>query len=188
MESSTSPAFLSGLPDIAEKPEDTPSSVGRERCIPSMGVLALPLALATMMTSMTTSRDPFLVAQDMTALAEEARGEEWSSLLPATTSSFEEVSQVSEAEAANRTRLTLLARQYVAGKLSIEEEARLAIVAERVRRLIPRVTVEDFEALEHILSVEYRELVLGVIAALEEKKGSSTGNPQKNRSEGRVVS
>jgi hypothetical protein len=61
------------------------------------------------------------------------------------------VSEVSDAEAANHTRLTLLARQYVAGKLSIEEEARLAIVAERVRRLIPRVTVEDFEALERIL-------------------------------------
>jgi hypothetical protein len=151
MDSSTSPAFLSALPDIAEKPEDTPSSVGRERRIPSMGVLALPLALATMMTSLTASRDPFQVAQDMTALAEEARGEEWSSLLPATTSSFEEVSEVSDAEAANHTRLTLLARQYVAGKLSIEEEARLAIVAERVRRLIPRVTVEDFEALERIL-------------------------------------
>ncbi len=151
MEASTSPAFLSALPDIAEKPEDTPSSVGGEQRIPSMGVLVLPLALATMMTSMTVSRDPFLVAQDMTALTEEARGEEWSSRRPATMSSFEEVSQVSEAETANHTRLTLLARQYVAGKLSIEEEARLAIVAERVRRLIPRVTVEDFEALEHIL-------------------------------------
>ncbi len=82
MEASTSPAFLSALPDIAEKPEDTPSSIGKERRIPPMGVLALPLALATMMTPITTSRDPFLISQDITALAEEARGEEWSSLLP----------------------------------------------------------------------------------------------------------
>ena len=151
MESSTAPVFLSALPDIAEKPEDTPSSVGRERRIPSMGALALPLALATMMTSLTVSGDPLLVLHDRTALAEEARGEELSLLPPAATSSFEEVSQGSEAEAANRTRLALLARQYVTGKLSMEDEARLAIVAERVRRFIPRVTVEDFEALERIL-------------------------------------
>ena len=151
MESSTSPTLLSALPDIAEKPEDTPRSVGRERHIPPMGALALPLALTTTMTPMTASRDPFLISQAMTALAEEARGKEFSSLLPTTVFLHEEVSQVSEAEAANRTRLILLARQYVAGKLSIEEEARLAIVAERVRRLIPRVTVEDFEALERVL-------------------------------------
>ena len=35
--------------------------------------------------------------------------------------------------------------------MSTEEEARLAIVTERVRRLIPRVTVEDMEALESIV-------------------------------------
>jgi hypothetical protein len=35
-------------------------------------------------------------------------------------------------------------------KLSPEEDARLSIVTERVRRLIPRVTVEDFESLERI--------------------------------------
>ena len=51
----------------------------------------------------------------------------------------------------NRTRLELLARQYVSGELSPEEEARLAIVSERVRHLIPRVTTEDFEMLERIL-------------------------------------
>ncbi len=68
-----------------------------------------------------------------------------------TMSAAEEASQVSEAEVANRTRLALLARQYEAARLSIEEEARLAIVTERVRRLIPRVTVDDFEALEAIL-------------------------------------
>jgi len=44
----------------------------------------------------------------------------------------------------------LLAREYVSGQLSTEEEARLAIVTERVRKLIPRVTVEDFEKLEEI--------------------------------------
>ncbi len=51
---------------------------------------------------------------------------------------------------ANRIRLELLARLYVSKKLSAEEDARLAIVKEKVRRLIPRVTVEEFEALEEI--------------------------------------
>jgi hypothetical protein len=71
-------------------------------------------------------------------------------------SPFEEASQVSEAEVANRTWLILLARQYEADRLSMEEEARLAIVAERVRRFIPRVTVEDFETLEGILEEAQR--------------------------------
>jgi hypothetical protein len=56
----------------------------------------------------------------------------------------------SDAESANKVRLALLARSYVAGQMSTEEEARLAIVTERVRRLIPRVTAEDMEALEGI--------------------------------------
>ncbi len=55
------------------------------------------------------------------------------------------------AETHNQTRFELLARQYEAGELSPKEEARLAIVTERVRRLIPRVDVEDFEMLEQIL-------------------------------------
>jgi hypothetical protein len=61
----------------------------------------------------------------------------------------EQSPEISQADAVNRTRLELLARQYV-NKLSPEEDARLSIVTERVRRLIPRVTVEDFETLERI--------------------------------------
>jgi hypothetical protein len=67
------------------------------------------------------------------------------------------VPAASEAEEANRTRLELLARQYVSKKLSAEEEGRLAIVTERVRRLIPRVTIEDFEELERI-AVEIKRI------------------------------
>jgi hypothetical protein len=63
--------------------------------------------------------------------------------------SSEQAPKISQADAANRARLELLARQYV-NKLSLEEDARLSIVTERVRRLIPRVTVEDFETLERI--------------------------------------
>ena len=54
------------------------------------------------------------------------------------------------AESANHLKMELLAREYVSGQLSTEEEARLVIVTERVRKLIPRVTVEDFEKLEEI--------------------------------------
>jgi hypothetical protein len=64
--------------------------------------------------------------------------------------SNEPPAEVSLAESANQSRLGLLAREYVAGQLSTEEEARLAIVSERVRRLIPRVTLQDFEHLEGI--------------------------------------
>jgi hypothetical protein len=156
MENSTPPVVYSALPDIGDKPEDTPRSVESARRFTSLGVFSLPLALATMVTPIAASHDPFSVAQDRTAFAEEARAEEWSSLPPDTMSPFEEASQVSEAEVANRTRLALLARQYEGGRLSMEEEARLAIVAERVRRFIPRVTVEDFEMIEGILEEAQR--------------------------------
>jgi hypothetical protein len=59
-----------------------------------------------------------------------------------------------ESEIYNQTRLELFARQfarqYVEGERFPGEEARLAIVTEQLRRLIPRVTVEDFEILEQI--------------------------------------
>jgi hypothetical protein len=151
MEDSTAPTFHSALPDIADKPEDTPRSIERDRRITTLGVLAFPLALTTMVTPMMASREPFPVAQDRTAFAEGATAEELPLPFPYTPSAVEEESQISEADVANRTRLTLLARQYEAARLTIEEEARLAIVTERVRRLIPRLTVDDFEALQAIL-------------------------------------
>ena len=138
MENSTAPACHSALPDITDRPEDTPRSVESDQHFTALGVLALPLALAAMMTPMTASREPFPVAQDRTAFAEEARAEELLLPLPTTMSAPEEASQILEADVANRTRLALLARQYEAARLSIEEEARLAIVTERVRRLVPK--------------------------------------------------
>jgi hypothetical protein len=151
MQDATPPAFHSALPEIGDKPEDTPRSVERDRHITALGVLALPLALATMGTPTTASREPFPVVQDRTAFVEEARAEELPLPVPDAMVPVEEALQISEAEIANRTRLALLARHYEAARLSIEEEARLAIVTERVRRLIPRVTVDDFEALQVIL-------------------------------------
>jgi len=61
-----------------------------------------------------------------------------------------DTAEANEADAANHTRLELLARQYVNKHLSHEEQARLSIVTERVRRLIPRITAKDFEVLERI--------------------------------------
>lgn len=151
MEDSTAPAFPSALPDIVDTPEDTPRSVERDRRISAVGALAFPLALATMVTPMTATPEPFAVVGDSTACAEEARAEELPVPLPNTLSPVAETSRGSEADVANHTRLALLARQYEAARLSTEEEARLAIVTERVRRLIPRITVDDFEALQDIL-------------------------------------
>lgn len=158
MEPVTSPTLHSVLPDIAEEPEDTPKSVEREQRVPPRGALALALA-PIMMTPLLAFSDPLVVPIDRTALVEEERIEE-SPLLPSATMPLpEHLSQESAAHTANRTRLELLARQYVAGTLSTEEEARLAIVSECVRRLIPRVAVEDFEMLEHILEeVQHIEL------------------------------
>lgn len=55
-----------------------------------------------------------------------------------------------EVEATNIDRIKLLARKYARKGLSTEDEARLEIVTERIRQLIPRVTIEDFEHLGKI--------------------------------------
>ena len=50
-------------------------------------------------------------------------------------------------------RIKLLARRYVAKeKYTDEELARLAIVTERVRKLLPAVTAKEYEALERTLT------------------------------------
>lgn len=88
-----------------------------------------------------------LVSRDITATTE---AEEFSKTEPSIAQEPREALPRSDAEIANRDRLELLARAYVAGQLSNEEQARLAIVSERVRRLIPRITSADFEQLERI--------------------------------------
>jgi hypothetical protein len=52
----------------------------------------------------------------------------------------------------NAERIELLIRRYVCGQLSTEEEVRLEIVAERIRRLMPKVSAENFEELEAIIT------------------------------------
>lgn len=53
-------------------------------------------------------------------------------------------------ETVNRDRIELLAKKYAKKKFSKEDDARLAIVTQRIRQLIPRVAIEDFEALADI--------------------------------------
>lgn len=49
-------------------------------------------------------------------------------------------------------RITLLARKYVAKEsFSDEESARLAIVTEKIRRLIPAVTTNEIKLLEEVI-------------------------------------
>jgi len=56
-------------------------------------------------------------------------------------------------EKANSDRIALLARKYVAKerRFGDEEGARLAILTERVRRLLPSVTAREYEVLEGAL-------------------------------------
>lgn len=61
-----------------------------------------------------------------------------------------DTSSPGKARQANRDRLKLLSRQFVRKELSNEDQARLEIVSERVRALIPRVTSDDWERLESI--------------------------------------
>src|SRR2546428_4337043 len=137
MDSTTSPDLHAALPDITEKPEDTPHSTARSQHPSIRGTLGLALT-PMVMTSLLAFNDPFLEAHDMTPLVEERRAEGASLSQFAPAASPQPMSQLSEADAANRARLVLLARQYVAGEFSMEDEARFAIVSERVRRLIPR--------------------------------------------------
>jgi len=143
--------------EIQEKPEDTPCSVDVIRSQhTSTGrayantLLALATATQILGSSEAGITDYLLTSKDMTSLSNEATvGQRRDFFVPYPIST-RELDQEGEAEVANRIRLELLARLYVSKKLSAEEDARLAIVKEKVRRLIPRVTVEDFEALGEI--------------------------------------
>ena len=53
-------------------------------------------------------------------------------------------------ESVNRDRIELLAKKYAQKKFSKEDDARLAIVTQKIRQLIPRVTIGDFEVLADI--------------------------------------
>ena len=55
-----------------------------------------------------------------------------------------------KSDSANVARIKLLARKYEQGELSKEDYARLEILTEKVRKLIPRVTADDYEALKDI--------------------------------------
>ena len=151
----TSTELLVPQPEIAEKPQDTPRSVTGERRVP-MSLIWDLASTSVLQGSALDFHDDVFAAKNATPIREAGslEGFLWFSTVEGNFP--ERTSRESEAEAANRTRLTLLARQYVADRLSTEEEARLAIVSERVKRLLPRVTVEDFQQLENILEEAQR--------------------------------
>jgi hypothetical protein len=139
--------------EIGEKREDTRGLAIGSR-IPTHG-LAVAVAATQVLNPGSFLIGDVFAARDMTG----SRHEELVSVDQqiAEEMSDEAAVEISPAETANQSRLALLAREYVAGQLSTEEEARLAIVSERVRRLIPRVTLKDFEQLEAIGS-ELKEI------------------------------
>lgn len=148
MEDFSSTEVLLPQPKIIEKLEDTPKSVTEKRRASTSQVWALATALVAQAHEFDFN-DHFFALQHTPVLKE--KSEEPQFFLPEEEASAPQDLLVPIAETANRNRIELLARQYVAGQLSKEEEARLAIATERVRRLIPRVTEEDFLALEQIL-------------------------------------
>jgi hypothetical protein len=149
MSQETTPTTLGGSEEqIPPESEDTPRGSFGFRPLPT----PLVCLLATTPVGGLSAYDLF--TRDLVAPKTISMDEESSLASLSVGSDFDNISgeqapEISQADAANRARLELLARQYV-NKLSLEEDARLSIVTERVRRLIPRVTVEDFEALERI--------------------------------------
>jgi hypothetical protein len=148
MEDFSSTEVLLPQPEIIEKPEDTPKSVTGKRRSPTSQVWALATTLVAQAHGLDFN-EHFFALQHTPVLKE--KSEEPQFFLPEEEAITQQDLIAPIAETANRNRIELLARQYVAGQLSTEEEARLAIVTERVRRLIPHVTEEDFLALEQIL-------------------------------------
>ena len=139
--------------EIGEKREDTRGLVIGSRT-PTRG-LAVAVAATQVLNAGSLLIGDLFSPRDMTGYRNEELvaidhqiAEEMSDETPA---------EVSPADSANQSRLELLAREYVAGQLSNEESARLAIVSERVRRLIPRVTLQDFERLE-VIGRELKEI------------------------------
>ena len=145
----TTPTTLGGSEEqIPPESEDTPRGSFGFRPLPT----PLVCLLATTPVGGLSAYDLFtrdLVAPKTISMEEESSLASLSLGSDFDNISGEQAPEISQADAANRARLELLARQYV-NKLSLEEDARLSIVTERVRRLIPRVTVEDFETLERI--------------------------------------
>jgi hypothetical protein len=145
---STATIVRQQLPEIEDGPKDTPKDIDKGQQLP----LRILLALATtpIVTLPAASLDAYTPSSDQTTVIEDVINELPIGFIYGAAQQSEREHE-SSADAANRTRLELLAREFIGGQLSTEEQARLAIVSERVRRLIPSVTAEDYEALETML-------------------------------------
>ncbi len=69
-----------------------------------------------------------------------------------TTEPPDSTAALTDPDAVNAERLEFLARKYAERDFSLEDDARLKILTERIRRLIPHVTEQDFERLEELAS------------------------------------
>ena len=65
---------------------------------------------------------------------------------------LDETQSHNEIEITKETRIALLARKYAENQFSLEESARLDILTEKVRRLIPSITDKDREKMEDLNS------------------------------------
>lgn len=59
---------------------------------------------------------------------------------------------VNEGGRASNDRLVLLARKYAQKRFPMEDEARLMLLTEKLRRMVPRVTEDDLDKLSEIAS------------------------------------
>jgi hypothetical protein len=154
---SPSTAFSRERPDDLHKRGDTPASLDIARPRPRPRYLwavdSTPVRLVgpIEIDSERDASSTALLAREVAPLDQLGTGG----------SSEEDAAPESVGDLAARDRVALLARKYVSGELSKEGDARLAILTERVRLLIPRVTPEDLEELVSMIeegaAIERRE-------------------------------
>jgi hypothetical protein len=149
LETDTSISMVAAEGQITPEPEDTPKDSFGSRLPTPLAFLLATTPVGGLSAYEVFERD-FLTAPNTISMEEESDLASLSFSSDIDEFATERTSAVNEADAANRTRLEILAREYVNKQLSAEERARLEIVTQKVRRLIPRVTIEDFEALQHI--------------------------------------
>ena len=140
--------------DVQERDRDTPRSVNITKSEHGGSTRAYTNALLAVATATQIfGSSPFMdfsQANDMTGLADDLNHEQSAEFFVPSFPATIDIASESEAEATNRARLELLARRYVTKQMSPEEDARLAILTQKIRRLMPRVTMEDFDKLEVI--------------------------------------
>jgi hypothetical protein len=149
LETDTSISIVAAEGQMTPEPQDTPKDSFGSR-LPTPLAFLLATTPVGGLSAYEVFQQDFLTAPKTISMEEESDLASLSFSSDIDEFATEQTSAINEADAANRTRLEILAREYVNKQLSAEERARLEIVTQKVRRLIPRVTIEDFEVLQHI--------------------------------------